>query len=146
MTACLDSVLQRNPALADSGVGDINGYAPAHQSIASENWTGEPAVDLARNRTKRLFLDADSIWRASRMGLGVDLPRRPLTRLELLAAGARLDEPPVEEQGFLLQTYVRDTGTLHTTLSVPLYVEHQRYGIVMLGWDPANTSNLDQGS
>jgi methyl-accepting chemotaxis protein len=146
MTACLDSVLQRNPALADSGVGDINGYAPAHQSIASENWTGEPAVDLARNRTKRLFLDADSIWRASRMGLGVDLPRRPLTRLELLAAGARLDEPPVEEQGFLLQTYVRDTGTLQTTLSVPLYVAHQRYGIVMLGWDPANTSNLDQGS
>jgi methyl-accepting chemotaxis protein len=137
MTACLDAVLADDRALADSGVGDVNGYAPAHQSIASQDWTGDPLVDLASNRTKRLFLDADSIWRASRMGLGVELPRRPLTRVELLKAGARLDEPPVEQQGFLLQTYVRDTGTLQTTLSVPLYVCKQRFGIVMLGWDPA---------
>jgi methyl-accepting chemotaxis protein len=136
MTACLDAVLAQDSALADSGVGDVNGYAPAHQSVASQDWSGDPVRDLASNRTKRLFLDADSIWRASRMGLGVELPRRPLTRVEMLRAGAQLDEPPAHQQGFLLQTYVRDTGTLQTTLSVPLYVCERRYGIVMLGWDP----------
>jgi methyl-accepting chemotaxis protein len=137
ITACLDAVIAHVPELADSGVGDVNGYAPAHQTILSRNWTGNHAIDLAGNRTKRLFLDADSIWRASRMGLGVELSRRPYTRVELLAAGANLDEPPIEEQGFLLQTYVRDTGAPQTTLSVPLYICGQRYGIVMLGWDPA---------
>ena len=136
MTACLDAILTAEPGLADSGVGDLNGYAPAHGSATSRDWTGDYVTDLANNRTKRLFLDADSIWRASRMGLGVELPRRTLSRDELLAAGAHLEEPPLSQQGFLLQTYVRDTGTLQSTLSVPLYVLGQRYGIVMLGWDP----------
>lgn len=138
ITARLDAVLAREPALADSGVGDVNGYAPAHRSTATRDWAGDRATDLVNNRTKRIFLDSDSIWRASRMGLGVALPRRPLTRGELLLAGANLDEPPIDQQGFLLQTYVRDTGTLQTTLSLPLYVDSQRYGIVTLGWDPAN--------
>jgi methyl-accepting chemotaxis protein len=137
ITARLDSALVGEPGLEDSGIGDVNGYAPAHRTLASQDWTGERERDLAGNRTKRIFLDADSIWRASRMGLGVELPRRVLSRRELLAAGARLEEPPLDQQGFLLQTYVRDTGTLQTTLSVPLYVCGQRYGIVMLGWDPA---------
>ena len=137
ITACLDAVLADEPGIVDCGVGDINGYAPAHQSTASRDWSGDRATDLANNRTKRVFLDSDSIWRASRAGLGVELPRRLLTRRELVLAGAALDEPPTGEQRFLLQTYVRDTGTLQTTLSVPLYVCGQRYGIVMLGWDPA---------
>jgi methyl-accepting chemotaxis protein len=137
ITALLDAVLVEEPGLVDCGIGDINGYAPAHQSSATRDWTGERATDLAGNRTKRIFLEADSIWRASRMGLGVDLPRRPLTHGQLLQAGANLDEPPIDRQAFLLQTYVRDTGSLQTTLSLPLYVQGQRYGIVMIGWDPA---------
>ncbi len=138
ITALLDGVLAAEPRLLDCGVGDVNAYAPAHQTAASRDWTGDYAADLAGNRTKRLFLHADSIWRASRMGLGVDLPRRVLTRDELLAAGANLEEPAVEQQRFLLQTYVRDTGEPQTTLSVALYVCGSRYGIVMLGWDPGN--------
>jgi methyl-accepting chemotaxis protein len=137
LTACLDAVLAEEPGLADSGVGDVNGYAPAHQSAATRDWTGDASKDLAGNRTKRFFLESDSIWRASRMGLGVELPRRVLTRSELLRAGAKLGEPPLAEQSFLLQTYVRDTGSLQTTLSLPLYIHGQRYGIAMIGWDPA---------
>jgi hypothetical protein len=137
LTACLDAVLAEEPGLVDSGIGDVNGYAPAHQSAATRDWTGDAEADLAGNRTKRFFLESDSVWRASRMGLGIDLPRRVLTRSELLRARAQLDEPPLDHQSFLLQTYVRDTGSLQTTLSLPLYIHGQRYGIAMIGWDPA---------
>ena len=36
----------------------------------------------------------------------------------------------------LIQSYLRDTGAVLTTLSVPLYVKDQLYGAVSLGWDP----------
>jgi len=138
ITACLDAMLEREPDLVDSGIGDLNGYAPAHRTDATRDWTGDGPTDRAGNRTKRLFLDSDSIWRSSRMGLGVELPRRALSRGELQRAGANLAEPAHGERAFLLQTYVRDTGSLQTTISVPLYIGGQRFGIAMLGWDPGS--------
>jgi hypothetical protein len=59
--------------------------------------------------------------------VGVELSGRMLTRAEIRSAGARLTEPAVG-RSFLIQTYARDTGAVLTTLSVPLYVEGERYG------------------
>jgi methyl-accepting chemotaxis protein len=132
----LDAVLAAESALTLAGIADLNAYAPANNSIFSRDWTGDHETDLAHNRAKRFLLDAGAICRSARMGLGVDFPVKPLSRAEMVTAGARLDEPPLGEEGFLLQTYTRDTGDVLTTLSVPLYVCHQRYGTVTVGWNP----------
>jgi methyl-accepting chemotaxis protein len=136
LTVRLDAALASDPKLSFAAITDLNCYAPAHTSDATADWTGDHETDLLGNRTKRFFIESGAILRSSRMGIGVDLPPRPLSRTEMLAAGAQLGEPPAGAQGFLLQTYARDTGEVLTTLSVPLHVRGQRYGRVTIGWDP----------
>ena len=132
----MDAVLAAEPKLTFALPFDLNAWAPAHNSVFSQDITGDPAKDLGGNRTKRFFLESGALTRASRMELGVDLPGEALTRAQITAAGARLREPAHDHRPFLLQTYARDTGAVLTTLSVPLYVHGQRYGCVCLGWDP----------
>lgn len=132
----MDAVLAAEPGLTFALPFDLNVYAPAHNSVVSKDITGDPAKDLAGNRTKRFFLDSPALIRASRMELGVKLPTEVLTRQQIAARGAVLAEPTRDTRPFLLQTYARDTGAVLTTLSVPLYVKGQRYGCVCLGWDP----------
>ncbi len=132
----MDAVLAAEPKLTFALPFDLNAWAPAHNSVFSKDITGDPAIDLAGNRTKRFFLESGALTRASRMELGVELPGEVLTRAQIGAAGARLREPRDEHRPFLVQTYARDTGAVLTTLSVPLYVHGQRYGCVCLGWDP----------
>ncbi len=132
----MDAVLAAEPKLTFALPFDLNAWAPAHNSVFSQDITGDPAKDLGGNRTKRFFLESGALTRASRMELGVDLPGEALTRAQMTAAGARLREPAHDNRPFLLQTYARDTGAVLTTLSVPLYVHGQRYGCVCLGWDP----------
>ncbi len=132
----MDAVLAAEPGLTFALPFDLNVYAPAHNSVVSEDITGDAATDLAGNRTKRFFLDSPALTRASRMELGVKLPTEVLTRQQIAARGAVLTEPAHDTRPFLLQTYARDTGAVLTTLSVPLYVKGQRYGCVCLGWDP----------
>lgn len=133
----MDAVLAGEPALTFALPFDLNAWAPAHNRIFSGDITGDPGTDLAGNRTKRFFLSAPALVRASRMELGVSLPDEVLTRGQIQAAGARLGEPAAGGRvPFLLLTYARDTGAVLSTLSVPLYVHGQRYGCVCLGWDP----------
>jgi methyl-accepting chemotaxis protein len=132
----MDAVLAQEPGLTFALPFDLNVYAPAHNSIVSKDITGDPATDLAQNRTKRFFLDSPALTRASRMELGVKLPAEVLTRQQITATRAVLTEPAHDGRPFLLQTYARDTGAVLTTLSVPLYVKGQRFGCVCLGWDP----------
>jgi methyl-accepting chemotaxis protein len=132
----LDSLLASEPTLLIAALADVNGYAPANNTVATKDWTGDHDTDLIGNRTKRFLLDSDAIRRSSRMNLGIEFPPKPISRREMQATGAQLDEPPLGEEGFLLQTYTRDTGDILTTLSVPLYVCHQRYGTVTIGWNP----------
>ncbi|HTX07099.1 MAG TPA: methyl-accepting chemotaxis protein [Solirubrobacteraceae bacterium] len=132
----MDAVLAAEPGLTFALPFDLNVYAPAHNSVVSRDITGDPAQDLAGNRTKRFFLDSPALTRASRMELGVKLATEILTRQQIAARGAALTEPAHDTRPFLLQTYARDTGAVLTTLSVPLYVKGQRYGCVCLGWDP----------
>jgi methyl-accepting chemotaxis protein len=132
----MDAVLAAEPQLTFALPFDLNAWAPAHNSVVSQDITGDPAKDLAGNRTKRFFLESAALTRASRMELGVELPREILTRAQISASGAVLTEPEDNRPAFLLQTYARDTGAVLSTLSVPLYVHGQRYGCVCLGWDP----------
>jgi len=132
----MDAVLAAEPQLTFALPFDLNAWAPAHNSVYSQDITGDPAKDLAGNRTKRFFLESGALTRASRMELGVELPGEILTRAKISAAGARLTEPAPDHRPFLLQTYARDTGAVLSTLSVPLYVHGQRFGCVCLGWDP----------
>jgi methyl-accepting chemotaxis protein len=132
----MDAVLAAEPGLTFALPFDLNVYAAAHNSVVSKDITGDPAKDLAGNRTKRFFLDSSALTRAARMELGVKLPEEVLSRQRMSAAGAALAEPAHDTRPFLLQTYARDTGAVLTTLSVPLYVKGQRYGCVCLGWDP----------
>jgi methyl-accepting chemotaxis protein len=133
----MDAVLTAEPGLTFALPFDLNAFAPAHNRTFSRPITGDQATDLAGNRTKRFFLDAPALVRASRMELGVSLPDAVLTRGQIQAAGARLTEPAAGTRlPFLLLTYARDTGAVLSTLSVPLYVHGQRFGCVCLGWDP----------
>ena len=137
----MDAVLAAEPGLTFALPFDLNVYAPAHNGAFSKDITGDPAKDLAGNRTKRFFLDSPALTRAARMELGVELAGDVLTRWQIAAAGARLTETDQDVRPFLLKTYARDTGAVLTTLSVPLYVKGQRYGCVCLGWDPERLSD-----
>jgi methyl-accepting chemotaxis protein len=136
MMAAMDAVLTAEPGLTFALPFDLNAFAPAHNSTFSRDITGDPAVDLVGNRTKRFFLDSPALTRSCRMELGAELPVEILTRTQIKAAGADLHEPQTATRPFLLQTYARDTGAVLTTLSVPLYVKGQRWGCACLGWDP----------
>jgi len=137
MMEFMDAVVEAEPALAFALPLDLNAYACAHNTFVSQPITGDVAVDLAKNRTKRHFLDSAPLTRAARMGLGLrELELRTFSRPELQAMGARLARDAKTARSVLIQSYLRDTGAVLTTLSVPLYVKDQLYGAVSLGWDP----------
>jgi methyl-accepting chemotaxis protein len=132
----MDAVLAAEPKLTFALPFDLNAYAPAHNTVFTRDLTGDPAVDLVGNRSKRFFLDSGALTRAARMELGVDLPARALSRTEIEQSGANVLEPSEDRRRLLLQTYSRDTGAILRALSVPLYVKGKRFGCVTLGWDP----------
>ena len=93
-----------NQEVAYAGAVDTNGYFPTHNKRYTQPLTGDERVDMANNRTKRIFDD-------------------PVGR----KCGAH-------EQAFLLQTYRRDTGEVMHDLSVPIYVQGRHWGGFRLGY------------
>jgi methyl-accepting chemotaxis protein len=85
---------------------DVNGYAPTHNSRYARPLTGERQTDLQQSRDKRIFSDGTGL-RAAR-----------------------------NQNAFLLQTYMRDTGEILSDLSLPLLVQGRHWGAVRLGFDP----------
>jgi methyl-accepting chemotaxis protein len=96
--------------LAKSGLNvyaipmDINGYAPTHNRQFSQPLTGNRAVDLINNRTKRIFGDLIG-FRAARSA-----------------------------KPYLVQTYARDTGEAVIDISVPVMVRGRHWGCVRIGF------------
>ncbi|MBX2811588.1 MAG: hypothetical protein KTR25_07255 [Myxococcales bacterium] len=105
-----DDILSKSAAISFAVLVDVNGYLPAHNRRYSLPLTGDPAVDLVRNRTKRMFAD--------RTGLAA---AQSTTR-------------------FLLQHYSRDTGELMVDLSVPVYVNNRKWGAARIGFRVVNES------
>lgn len=93
-----EAALDQNPWLIYMIAIDPNGYVPTHNDRFCKPLTGDPAKDLAGNRTKRIFED--------RVGK---------------TAGAH-------EREHMILTYRRDTGEVLTDLSCPVYVNGRHWG------------------
>lgn len=104
LTALYDDVLRDLPGLNYSLAVDNRGYAPAHNSAVSQAPTGDPSVDLAKCRHKRIFNDP---------------------------VGLRLAQ---NQKPSLFQTYVRDTGEVLNDLSMPIFINGRHWGAVRIGF------------
>lgn len=101
-----DQILSQIPAGIFAICVDINGYGPTHNSVYSQPLTGNPEVDVASSRDKRLFDDPTGL-RSAR-----------------------------NSENFLLQTYMRDTGEILSDLSLPININGRHWGAVRLGFNP----------
>jgi len=99
-----EPILEQNPYIAYAIATDPNGYVPTHNNKFCQPLTGDPAKDLAGNRTKRIFDDR---------------------------TGSRCGS---HEHKLLLQTYKRDTGEVMHDLSVPIHVNGKHWGGFRIGY------------
>ncbi len=90
---------------------DDKGYVPTHNQRFSKPLTGDAKLDMAANRTKRIFGD--------RVGL-------------------RCGQ---HTQTMLLQTYKRDTGEVMHDISVPIYIHGRHWGGLRMGYKPPAPKN-----
>ncbi|UOD34660.1 chemotaxis protein [Deferribacteraceae bacterium V6Fe1] len=100
----LDNCLEKDKNFIFVVAVDKNGYLPTHNTKYSQKLTGNPEIDILKNRTKRIFND--------RTGL----------------AAARNTEP------YLLQSYNRDTGEKMYDLSVPIFINNKHWGALRIGY------------
>lgn len=98
-----DGLLDRMPDLAYAASVDRNSYVPTHNARFSKPLTGDHEVDLASNRTKRIYADRTSV------------------------RGSANTEP------FLLQTYKRDTGEVMQDVHIPVYIGGRHWGAFRAG-------------
>ena len=104
LTRLYDALVRDVPGLIYALAVDTNGYAPAHNAVFSNPPTGDPAVDLAKCRHKRIFNDP--------VGLKLAKNQKPS----------------------LFQTYVRDTGEILNDLSMPIVIDGRHWGAVRIGF------------
>ena len=83
---------------------DRNGYCPSHNKRYTQPLTGDLQKDSGGNRTKRIFDD--------RTGLRAATNQEP----------------------FLLQTYMRDTGEVMNDMSTPIIIGGKHWGTVRIGY------------
>lgn len=109
MRPLFDSFISKRPEFIYAIAIDKNGYAPAHHSKVSERITGNYDVDNLKSRHRRIF------------------------------AGNRAEKRRATHTApFLLQTFIRDTGEVLNDLSIPLYVNGQHWGALIMGFNPEN--------
>ncbi len=106
LLAIEEAVLAKSPTIVFAVFVDRNGYLPTHNRRFSQPLTGNNAVDLVNNRSKRIFDDQ----------VGISAARN--------------------EAAFLFQRYQRDTGEVMMDLSVPVAVRGQHFGAVRIGYRP----------
>lgn len=108
LQSILDKYLTKSNLLLYAVATDRNGYSPTHNRQYSQPLTGNRAIDLVNNRTKRIFGDAVG-FRAAR------------------------NQKPV-----LFQTYSRDTGEVVGDVSIPIMVRGRHWGCVRVGFRPVD--------
>lgn len=99
-----ESVVNRDSKVLFSICVDNNGYLPCHNLRYTKPLTGDPEIDKNNNRTKRMFNDRTGL----RCGRNTD--------------------------GFLLQTYSRDTGEILNDMSKPLTIKNKHWGGIRIGY------------
>ncbi|MGQ9659463.1 MAG: hypothetical protein ACUVT0_05085 [Thermochromatium sp.] len=99
-----EPILADHPEIGYAIGCDRNGYVPTHNQRFLQPLTGDEAMDLAHNRTKRLFAD-------------------PVGK----QCGAH-------ELPFLIQSYRRDTGEIMHDISAPGWVRGRHWGGFRIGY------------
>jgi methyl-accepting chemotaxis protein len=107
-----EPLLEQHSSIAYAGAVDDRGYFPTHNHRYSRPLTGNYDVDLANNRTKRIFSDRTG----SRCGSN--------------------------RESFLLQTYKRDTGEVMHDVSAPIYVHGRHWGGFRIGYKAAAGAHM----
>lgn len=108
LLAIQERVLAKSSLVVYAVTSDRNGYVPTHNRQFSLPLSGNRAVDLLSNRSKRIFGDVTG-FRAAR-----------------------------HEGPYLFQQYKRDTGEVMADLSVPLRVRGRHWGCVRIGYRPVD--------
>jgi methyl-accepting chemotaxis protein len=106
LPAIQEPLLARHEGLVFAIASTPEGYVPTHNRAFSQAPSGDPAQDMVRSRSKRIFDDR---------------------------TGRRCGS---HQQRLLLQTYMRDTGELMHDLSVPIRVLGRHWGGLRLGYRP----------
>jgi methyl-accepting chemotaxis protein len=83
---------------------DRSGYVPSHNLRYTQRLTGDMNKDKDGNRTKRIFNDRTGLRAAT------------------------------NEDTFLLQTYMRDTGEVMNDMSTPIIISGKQWGGVRIGY------------
>lgn len=99
-----ESIVSRDEKLLYAICFDDRAYVPCHNLRFSKPLTGNNETDKVSNRTKRIFSDNTGMRCAK------------------------------NTEGFLLQTYRRDTGEILNDLSFPLYINGRHWGGVRFGY------------
>ena len=99
-----ESIVNRDNKVLFAICVDNNGYLPCHNLRFTKPLTGDPEIDKNNNRTKRMFNDRTGI-RCAR-----------------------------NTEGFLLQTYSRDTGEILNDMSKPLVINNRHWGGIRIGY------------
>ncbi|UAA38265.1 hypothetical protein KIH87_16485 [Paraneptunicella aestuarii] len=110
LTEIYDSTVKELDGCVYALAVDNKGYAPAHNSKFSKKPSGNPDIDIASCRHKRIFSDP----------VGIKL--------------AKNTEP------FLFQSYIRDTGEVINDLSIPIFIDGKHWGAVRVGIDSRKLS------
>ncbi len=110
-----DRIDSENDMLAMACAFDVNGYLPAHNSKISQPMTGNFEKDNALSRHRRMY----NATRAERRRADQTSP-------------------------FLLLTFIRDTGEIMNSISIPLYVKGQHWGNFCTGFAPDALLNVGE--
>jgi methyl-accepting chemotaxis protein len=99
-----ESIVTRDDKLFYAICFDDKGYVPTHNLRFSKPLTGNSETDKFNNRTKRIFSDHTG----SRCAQNIN--------------------------GFLLQTYRRDTGEILNDMSYPIFINGRHWGGIRIGY------------
>ena len=99
-----ESIVNRDSKVLYAICVDNNGYSPCHNLRYTKPLTGDAEVDKNNNRTKRIFNDNTGIRCAH------------------------------NTDGFLLQTYRRDTGEILNDMTKPLFINNRHWGGIRIGY------------
>jgi methyl-accepting chemotaxis protein len=99
-----EAIINRDNKVLFAICVDNNGYVPCHNLRYTKTLTGDPETDKNNNRTKRIFNDHTGL-RSAR-----------------------------NSDGFLLQTYRRDTGEILNDMSKPLLINNRHWGGIRIGY------------
>ncbi|KAA0873974.1 methyl-accepting chemotaxis protein [Nitrincola tapanii] len=107
MQPLFDEFIRQRPEFIYAICVDKNGYAAAHHAKVSKPMTGDLQTDLLNSRNRRILF------------------------------GSRTEKRRASHQTpFLLQTIIRDTGEILNDLSIPVYINGQHWGALIMGFDP----------